>query len=398
MKLSWLTSAIEVDGPYTTVHLDTTRTDQQSVAELEARWGHLRSALVRDGARAEMVSRIEETLLAPSAVGGRHGRTLIATDEEILVDRVLPVPPLEDSAHRGDHPVLLPLVRLTPYAVSQLLVLVDRAGADLHLRAPQDPSLARGSNDLDRDASVDGGHDVLHKTSPGGGSRHGWRADRSEARVEDSWERNADAVAEAVDRIVRERHPDMVLLGGDVRAMGLLQDALGIESRERLHEVPGGTRGVGLERDTFREEVGRATDAFMARRQQELLARFSESQGRDGASVVGADDVGQALARGQVEKLILVTGEEPAGIEELLLAALRTDAGISAVSGPVSGALSGAVPEAASPTASVATAPGVDIPGGVAALLRWKDGATPSSRIASSSEDGRRETKHTGSD
>lgn len=368
MRLPWLTTVIENAGPFTTVHLDTTRTDPRTVTELEARWQHLRSALVEDGTPEPLLAQIEETVLAPSSVGGRHGRTIIAVDDEILVDRVLPVPPLEDVAERGDHACLLPLVRLTPYAVSQLLVLVDRAGADLRLRAPQNPSIAQGPNALgDRD-TVDGGHDVLHKPNLGRGSRHGWRADNDEARVEDSWERNAGAVAEAVDRIVREQDPAMLLLSGDVRAMSLLKDALGVESRERLREVAGGTRSVGLESDTFREAVSAATEEFVAGRQQQLLARFQESQGRDDASVAGAADVAQSLEQGQVEDLILVTGHEPHDAEALIRGALRTDAGITAVSSEVDG-----------------------ITDGVAALLRWRDEATPSSRISSMSGDSHRE-------
>src|SRR5699024_8305812 len=65
------------------------------------------------------------------------------TDTEILVDRVLPVPPEQESAQRGDAPVLLPLLQLTRFAVSQLLILVDRSGADLHLRARRTPPSGR---------------------------------------------------------------------------------------------------------------------------------------------------------------------------------------------------------------------------------------------------------------
>lgn len=368
MKLSWLTQAIDHDGPLTTVHLDTTRTDPQAVTELEARWQALRSQLVDDGAPEGLLADIAEAVLSPSAVGGRHGRTIIAADDEILVDRVLPVPPLEDSAQRAEQACLLPLVRLTPYAVSQLLVLVDRAGADLHLRAPQNPSITQGPNGLGKDSSVDGGHDVLHKSSLGGGSKHGWRADNYEARVEDSWERNADAVASVVDRIVRERDPDMLLVSGDVRAVGLLKDALGVEARERLQEIPGGARSVGMDSDSFREEVARATEQFIAGRERQLLSRFTEHQGRDGDSVAGAAEVSQALERGQVQELILVTGREPVDVEGLILGALRTDAGVSSVS-----------------------TEGADIPDGVAALLRWRDDATPSNRIGSMSGDARRE-------
>ncbi|MGO2537945.1 MAG: baeRF2 domain-containing protein [Brachybacterium tyrofermentans] len=367
MKLPWLKPALETTGPITSVHLDTTRTDPHAAGELEARWARMRSGLSTDGAPADLLDQIEETVLSPSPIGGRNGRTILATDTEILVDRVLPVPPLQESAHRGDHPQLLPLLQLTPYAVSQLLVVVDRAGADLHLRAPENPSIARGPNDLGADAHVEGGHDELHKARPGG-AQHGWRGSSIEARVEDSWERNAEAVAATVERLVRERSPDMLMLSGDVRAMGLLKDALGRETRDRVIEVQGGTRGVAFDQGPFREELVRTAEEFVATRLQDLADRFRESQARDGASVGGSDEVAQALDRGQVEELVFVSGHAPSSIEELLRTALLTDAAVSALPEDAEG-----------------------IPEGVGALLRWRDGSTPSNSIGSMTGDSRRE-------
>lgn len=368
MKLPWLTPVLDQTGPLISVHLDTTRTDPQAAGELEARWAQLRSQLSSEGAPQALLTLIEETVLTPSPLGGRQGRSLFASDTEILVDRVLPVPPQQESVHRGEFPELLPMLRLIPSAVSQLLVVVDRAGADLHLRSPENPSISQGTNSLGEDSTVEGGHDVLHKSSLGGGAQHGWRADNYEARVEDSWERNADAVAGTVEKILRERQVDMVMVSGDVRALGLLREALGRETRERLIEVHGGSRGLALDRGPFREELNRTTEEFIAARQRELAERFRESQARDGASVGGAAEVWQALSRGQVEELVFVAGHEPAGIEELLRGALATDAAISALQEDADG-----------------------IPEGVGALLRWRDDTTPSNSIGSMSGDSRRE-------
>ena len=173
MKLPWLKSAVEKSGPFTTVYLDTTRIEPNAAAEIETRWSNVRSSLAAEGAPDAVLAEIEDTLLEPSSLGGRHGRAIIATDQQILVDRVLPVPPLLESAHRGDFPQLLPLLQLTPFAVSQLLIVVDRAGADLHLRAPQNPSIVHAPNDLGEDATVEGGHDELHKASVGAAASTG---------------------------------------------------------------------------------------------------------------------------------------------------------------------------------------------------------------------------------
>ncbi|MGD7001716.1 Vms1/Ankzf1 family peptidyl-tRNA hydrolase [Corynebacterium halotolerans] len=356
MKLPWLKSALEQEGPFLTVYFDTTRMDENAASEIANRWQHLRSRLEEDNAPKKLLARIEDTLLRPSSIGGRHGRAIIASGEDIVIDRVLPAPPSEDACHYGDKPLLLPLLRLTPHAVRQLLIEVDRAGADLHLRSATDPSISNSSEA----AQVDGGHDELHKASSGGGNPHGWRADNFQARVEDSWERNAEAVAETVNKLVLTYQPDMVLLTGDVRAQSLLKAELRQEVTQRLQEVPGGTRGVSLQRDSFRAELKKVTEEFAANKQRDLAEQFRESQARDGASVGGATEVAQALERGQVDELLFLSGQEPDGIEELLFQAITTDAGVDALDAQL-----------------------VDLLDGVGALLRWRDEATPSNAIGS---------------
>ncbi|GGC91278.1 hypothetical protein GCM10011512_17920 [Tersicoccus solisilvae] len=368
MKLPWLKPALEDAGPFISVHLDTTRTDPSAATELATRWNQCRSRLSSAGVADDLLEEIGDTVLAPSSIGGRHGRAIIASPRAILLDRVLPVPPRKDGSAFGDAPVLLPLVQLTPYAVSQLLIEVDRAGADLHLRAPENPVIARSRNDIEGESSVDGGHDELHKASVGGGAQHGWRARNFDARVEDSWERNAEAVAKKVDTIVMKHKPDMVLLTGDVRATALLKDALGAEARARLRVVSGGTRGVSMDRASFREELERVTAEFIEKRQRDLADTFHENQRRGTDSLAGVAEVTEALGRGQVDELLFVVGQEPENIEELIRQAIATDAGVSALEDGVA-----------------------SVPEGVGALLRWRDEATPSNELSSMTDDPRRE-------
>lgn len=364
MKLPWLKSALEHEGPFLSIYFDTTRADEHAAGEIANRWGHLRTELEEAGAPKKILAEVEETILRPSSIGGRHGRAIIASGSEIVIDRVLPAPPAQDAGAYGEKPLLLPLLRLTPHAVRQLLIEVDRAGADLHLRSATDPSIDKSSEDLGDQSSVDGGHDELHKANAGGGTPHGWRADNFQARVEDSWERNAEAVAETVNKLVLKHDPDMVLLTGDVRAQSLLKDELRQEVLAKLQEVSGGTRGVSLQRESFRAELARVTEEFSAARQRDLAEQFRESQARDGASVGGAAEISQALERGQVDELLFVSGHEPDNIEELLLGAITTDAGVDAIDSGL-----------------------VDLLDGVGALLRWKDEATPSNALGSMSGD-----------
>lgn len=371
MKLPWLKSALELQAPFLSVYFDTTRTDENAASEITNRWQHLRDSLEKEGTPKELLDEIQDSILRPSSIGGSHGRAIIASEGTVVIDRVLPAPPEEDTGHYGDKPLLLPLLRLTPHAVRQLLIEVDRAGANLYLRSATDPSIDRSTEDLGDDASVEGGHDELHKSrtsnSDSGQSGKGWRSDNFEARVEDSWERNAEAVAEQVNKVVLKHRPDMVLLTGDVRAQALLKDELRQEVTDRLRELSGGSRGHSLEREPFLEEMRKATEEFSTARQEDLAEQFRTSQARDGASVGGATEISQALDRGQVDELLFLIDHEPDNIEDLLFKAITTDAGVDALDSDQ-----------------------VDLLDGVGALLRWRDEATPSNAVGSMGNDNRR--------
>jgi hypothetical protein len=354
MRYPWLKDVLAADPPFLTVYLDTTRTDPSAAAEIETRWEQLRDDAAASGASKSLLQQVEASVLEPSG--------LLGSGDTLHVDRVLPSPP-RNHVSWSARPTLLPLINVAASAVSHVLVEVDRSGADFSLRAPSDPHLAGSSQALGEEASMEGGHDELHK------ARAGWRGHHFEARVEDSWERNAAAVAQRLDKLVRQYRPDLVLVTGDIRASNLLKEAVGQETAQRLVTVPGGGRNDGVDRDAFAVHMKQVVDNFIAYREKSALDKFQAEQARDGSSVAGVAEVHTALERGQVDELLIVEGSEPEDIEQLLFLALQTDAGVQSL------------------TAGSAT-----LPEGVGALLRWRDEATPSNSLASMSGDRERET------
>lgn len=366
MRFPWLKDVLAAEPPFLTVYVNTTRTDGTSAAEVTSRWDHLREKAVRAGAPDSVLELMEESVHGPSGIRGPQGRAFVSSRGTLHIDRVLPVPP-EDTFSYADRPLLLPLMRVAARAVSHLLVEVDRSGADLKLRGPEDPNPAGTQEALGEDSKIEGGQDVLHKQRSG--RTRGWLGQHYESRVEDSWERNAGAVAARVDRLVRVHRPDLVVLTGDVRAANLLKDAVAKETSERLVEVPGGGRAEGIDRTAFNARMRQAVDEFIARREHASLAKFHEQQSRDGDSLAGVFEVREALKRGQVDELLMVDGEEPEQIETLLHLAVETDASVQTL-----------------PAGSVS------LPEGVGALLRWRDDSTPSNAVPTMSGDRRRET------
>ena len=173
-------------------------------------------------------------------------------------------------------------------------VVVDRQGADLTW------SVAGGHLPYAEPESVEGGHDVINKVRTGGLSHK-----RIESRAEDSWERNAEAVAAELERQAAEYRPELVLLTGDVRAVPLVRGALGHAIADRVVEVPGGGRGPGINEAAFESNVADALDSFRERRREKVLAEFRQEQGRESGAVTSVEDVVAVLARGQVKELVL---------------------------------------------------------------------------------------------
>ncbi|MCV2396030.1 Vms1/Ankzf1 family peptidyl-tRNA hydrolase [Actinotalea sp. M2MS4P-6] len=374
MKLDSLKPLLDHEGALTTVCIDVTKPDEVGDREIRNRWGALKRSLEHQQAPPESVAAIAEVVLRPTHVPGPHGRFVVASGTEILFDRVLADAPAREEAFHAGVPSLMPAAQAIDEAVRYLLVETDRNGADLTWSGIDIP-----------DEQVVGGHDVMHKVHAGG-----WSHRRMQTRVEDSWERNAEAVADELDKLVAAHHPEVVLITGDVRAVSMIRDAVGKHCAEVLVEVPGGSRADGVKADVFAGRLHEAMEAFRARRRDVVLDRLREALGRGDGGVTALADVVEVLRRGQVAELVILEnaagvpaplgerrlwvgsdplaigirrseieslGQEPTQVRAdvaLLRAAVAQDAGVTFVE-----------------EGSVA------LMDGLGALLRWTDPATP---------------------
>ncbi|GIG29192.1 Vms1/Ankzf1 family peptidyl-tRNA hydrolase [Cellulomonas marina] len=398
MKLDWMKPLVGRSGPFATVHLDATRADTRSERELQDRWQGLRRDLVQQGAAEDVLAHLDEVVTEPTGVGGPHGRVLVATAEGVVLDRVLAVPPTRDEACWGAEPALLGAALATDGEVAHLLVAVDRSGADLTWSHGVTPGGAP-------DRTVEGGHDELRKVPTGG-----WSQRRFQSRAEDSWERNAAAVAAEVDRLVTERRPEVVVLTGDVRAVALVHEALGAAAKELVVELSGGSRADGVKEDVFADRVRDVLTAVRARRREGVLDRFRAERGRAGAAVTQLGDVVEALRRAQVSELVLdertaQPGSPLAdrtlwvGIDPLQIGLSRADLDALGVPEADQHELRAdiALLDAAVGTDSGVTfadAGSVDLVDGIGALLRYEDASTPDESLLSMGGDTHRQGRH----
>ncbi|WP_307861468.1 baeRF2 domain-containing protein [Cellulomonas wangleii] len=393
MHLHWLKPLLGRPAPFVTVHLDASPAEVAGESGPMDRWRSVRRDLERDGAPAAVLDQVAEVLGRPDGCRDAHGRVVVADAEGVLVDRVLRVAPPASRGVYGPVPALSPVVRAAEESVQVLVVAVDRSGADLRWL---DVDAAVGA--VRSTETVEGGHDDVHKVRESGIERRG------QTRAEDSWQRNAEAVAAAVDRRVTQTAPGLVVLTGDVRTVPLVRDALDQHTRRLVVEVAGGGRGEGIQAGAFAARLAEAVDALRARRRAAQVERYREARGRGEGAVTGIDDVVEVLRRGQVDQLVVSVDALDAGLAErtlwvgpepLQLATSRAD--LTTI-----GVVDGECRELPADVALVRAVLGqdagitflgdgdVELVDGVGAVLRWADGSTPSESVPTQSADTRR--------
>jgi len=390
MDLQWLKPVLGRPAPFTTVYLDSTAADTAGGTDSLDRWRSLRRELEEQGAPVSVMEDIGELVAQPTGVAGAHGRVIIADSEGVVIDRILADAPAQSQATLGPVPVLLSAAQAGDESTRFLLVEVDRQGADLSWSDWSGLKVAESD-------VVEGDHDVLHKVREGGTAQR-----RMETRAHDSWERNAQAIAAELDKQVSERSPELVLLTGDIRAVGLVRDALGQHARERLVVVPGGSRADGVNKEAFQANVAEALRTHRDQRRQQVLEQYRTGRGRGEGAVTALADVVDVLRRGQVQELLFDTTARMDGStlrearlwigpEPLELAVTQEELESMGAQGGA-----GLVPaDVALVRAAVAQDAGltfvedgaVELMDGVGAVLRWSDGSTPSVSVPSQSAD-----------
>ena len=226
-------------------------------------------------------------------------------------------------------------------------------------------------------STVDVEGETVHLTKVHGG---GWAHRRFQQTTEEVWRRNAQEVAETVERNWTQAGSRMVLLTGDVRAREQLRTQLPPPLRESLVELDVQTRPAGADEHAVADAVAAHRDELAEQERKRLAERFGAGRPR-GLAVDGIGATVHALRQAQVEYLML----DFDALEGTSLLALHDEPWVA--SGP----------EGISGTSVLAEAPAVDVliragaltdvrllpagleagdvgSDGVSALLRWPTG------------------------
>lgn len=292
-----------------------------------------------------------------------RGAVVIADSSDVLLVEPLPEPPRAEVARWGPLPSLSPVLEHRQSLIRAIVVLADRAGADIAVHGP-------GGNELDE--NVEGDDHPITKSAPGG-----WSQSRYQQRAEDSWEHNAGAVAQRVGEIATELTPELVVLGGDVRAVELVHERLPDDLRSMTRTITPGRAADGSE-DQREEAIVRLTNTAIAEETVALLQAFQDLGGQAARAANGRESVLAALQQSQVD--VLLVHDDP---DDARTAWFAAEPGIVAANESAVTELGGSEPQEArlvdvAVQAALRTGAGVRvvpdaaaIDEGLAAILRW---------------------------
>jgi Bacterial archaeo-eukaryotic release factor family 2 len=289
-----LVELVRRPGPFLSMYLHTERHVENAAHRSEVRWRTVRNGLERQAVPEAVLDEIEA--IVPQAHLEGDCLAVVADDEEILhVEHGTALGP-NDEATWDALPRLLPIVRWRQSEPPYVVVLTDRTGADLF-------AFVRGLPDVIRD-EVMGEHDVIRKVQPGG-----WSQRRFQQRAEDSWEQNAEQVAERVTRLVDAIRPEFVAVAGDVRAVQLLRGSLPERVDELVHPIDKEIPRKLEPEEPIPDDVWALVQQHVREAGERLLATFEEERGQHDKAVEGVDATARALSQGQVAVLLTTETE-----------------------------------------------------------------------------------------
>lgn len=363
-------------GPWCTAYVDAGTGTVDTLEAADVRPGNVRAELERLGASKADLDAVEEALQPETGVPAPVSRYVLVHQGRAVLNEVLPgeraVP---EQISLDPIPDLLPLVKHRPEEFPYVVAEVSREHGEIRLHYA-------GAGTPASTQEVQGTTEHVSKFQGGG-----WAHLRFQHHTEDVWRRNADQVAEEIDRVVSSSGARLVVLAGDIHARRLVQEQLSKASQAILSVVDAHTHTAGADGSLLEDQVNQRVAQQWATEQQEIMERLAMQEGQPNPeSATGVGSVVHALQQAQVEVLIM----NDSALTERTLLALDAEPWIATAEEESLGAgIVGKVPAtaallraAALTDARILLVPGPVLPEGVdvAALLRWPTGPTvPSS-------------------
>ena len=296
MDVAALTKLYGLEGPFTTIYLDTESDTEDAAEKLEIRWKNV----LRDLEQAGVDSPTRDALTQARGEHGRgNTRVLVASPGTVHLATSLPQPPAQEIVTTEPLPRLIPLLDALLLTVPHVVVLADRQGADVYAYT--------SGPEPEESASVTNTRFPQRKVKFGG-----WATKRFSNDVEESWEASARDVASLVDKVGRDINARVVIASGDERALQLIGQHLPKEFAGRYRQIDGGGRHVDGSEDVIADQIVQVLSDVLMGDTIELLEKYAEERGQNDRASDGIARTIESVRMSQVETLILTDARDTA--------------------------------------------------------------------------------------
>jgi hypothetical protein len=215
----------------------------------------------------------------------------------------------------------------------------------------------------------------------------GWSHRRYLQAVEESWRRNAGDTAAAAADLADSIGAEVIVVGGDVRAVQMFAGQLPKRWQDRLVQTDAGSRHPGADEDALDDVTVQAIAEVADRHTRAAIDRY-QAQRADDAACTGLVDVVTGLQRGQIDTVLLVNDASSTDMlwigpdDPMLLAADDQQLRQSGVENPQRVRADAALLRAIAGTRAqlVLVGPGeVPLEHGIGGVLRYADAGTGAS-------------------
>ncbi|ORT54837.1 Vms1/Ankzf1 family peptidyl-tRNA hydrolase [Streptomyces sp. CB03238] len=374
MQVAFLATLFDRPGPWASVYLDTTGFDESARERRELQAREVCRELRAQGCDPATERAVHDALTDWPRPPGEAGRAVFAAHGEVVLDPPLtrrPVAPADVTW--AALPRLSPLLDLAAQEPVCLVAYIDRTGAELELRSPLGGRPA---------GHVEGRDWPIHRT----GSAD-WSERHFQLSVDNTWEENAERIAEALAECEEETGADLIVLTGDVRERHSVHERLPAEVRPLAVESEHGSRarGAGKSVRLLDEDVEAARQEHLRRLAEEELDRFRSARSTAGAGQAAAEGVPALVEAAREHRIaeLLIRPEGPdahrqvwVGAEPDQIAVRRSDTHYLGEREPLPARADDALLRSAIMTGAevLRVRPEIDddVPvGGLGALLRW---------------------------
>lgn len=319
------------DGPFFAAVIPARSDVTDADHRFDIRWRKVRSGLPADWPSSTIEA--VDARVAELRHDGGAALTVIASKGGDVLTEFLTASVGQVHTLSGSVPPLVPIIEGRQRTIPHVVVEADKSGADL---------VAFDGTVVLETEEVEGEVFQIHR-----GRFGGWSHRRFQQRAENTWDTNANDVADRTAALVKRVGAKMVMVSGPTRAQSMVVDELNDRHVERVIKLRSG------DPDGVSDEVVTEVDTAHAAAIKDLAERYRTALANEGA-VAGADATLDALAEGRVQTLLVTddwtdemvtdrdVGDVAAGartIDAAVATALRTDADVVVV--PTLGAMNG---------------------------------------------------------